>query len=96
MIYGYARVSTDVQGLFNQVAQFQAAGCKAPFCQKISVAMADQPRRKTQVAKLAAGDVVAVPEVDSVSCDTIDHLVNALDMQRVGARLRLLSARLFQ
>src|SRR5450432_1358727 len=88
MIYGYARVSTDVRDLGNRVAQLKAAGCAAIFRAKMIGTHAERPELKKLMAKLDAGDVVIIPAVDLLSRDTTDLLVIARDMQRAGAGLR--------
>lgn len=91
MIYGYARVSTGALDLSNQVAELKAAGCSTIFREKGSCATAERPQLKRLMAKLAVGDVVVIPAVDRLSCDTTDLLVLARDMQRAGAGLRSLA-----
>ena len=91
MIYGYARVSTDTQDLSNQLAQLKAAGCEKVFREKISGATADRLQLKKLMVALARGDVVIIPAVDRLSCDTTDLMVIARDMQRAGAGLRSLA-----
>ena len=91
MIYAYARVSTDAQGLGNEVAQLKAAKCAVIFREKISGATADRPQLKKLMANLSVDDVVIIPAVDRLSRDTTDLLVIARNMQRAGAGLRSLA-----
>ncbi len=44
MIYGYARVSTEVQDLTSQLAQLKTAGCEKVFREKIPGNTADRPQ----------------------------------------------------
>jgi hypothetical protein len=44
MIYGYARVSTDAQGLFNQVAQLKGPGVPPSLRETISGGRAVVPQ----------------------------------------------------
>jgi DNA invertase Pin-like site-specific DNA recombinase len=81
MIYGYARVSTEMQ--------LKAAGCQKIFREKITGTTADRPQLKKQIAVLAHDDVVIIPAVDRLSRDTIDLL--AREMQRAGAGIRSLA-----
>src|SRR5260370_18948534 len=85
MICGYARVSTDAQDLTSQLDQLRAAGCERVFREKIAGATADRPQLKKLMAALTHGDVVVIPAVDPLSCDTTHLLVIARDMQRAGA-----------
>ena len=83
MIYGYARVSTEMQ--------LKAAGCQKIFREKITGTTADRPQLKKQIAVLAHDDVVIIPAVDRLSRDTTDLLIIARDMQRTGAGIRSLA-----
>jgi DNA invertase Pin-like site-specific DNA recombinase len=76
MIYGYARLSTDMQEPNNQVAQPNAGRSAAIFSEKISGATPERSRLKRLMAKLNAGDVVVITAVDRRSRDTTDHLEN--------------------
>jgi DNA invertase Pin-like site-specific DNA recombinase len=44
MIYGYARVSTEVQDLTRSTAQLKAAGCQKIYRNKITGTTADRPQ----------------------------------------------------
>ncbi len=91
MIYGYARVSTDAQGLTGQLSQLKAAGCEKVFRDKLTGATADRPQLRKLMSALSHGDVVIIPAVDRLSRDTTDLLVIARDMQRAGAGIRSLA-----
>jgi DNA invertase Pin-like site-specific DNA recombinase len=91
MLYCYARVSTDAQGVSNQVAQLKVAGCEKMYREKFSGATAERLQLNKLIAKLGAGDMVIIPTVDRLSRDTTDLLVIARDMQRAGAGLRSLA-----
>ena len=67
MLYGYARVSTDAQGLSNQVAQLKAAGCSRIF-------RGEAQRRDRRAAPAQEsdggpypGDVVVIPAIYRLS-----------------------------
>jgi len=60
MVYGYARVSTDGQGVDAQVRQLLAAGAGKVFLGVASGAAADRPQLRRAVAHLKAGDVLTV------------------------------------
>jgi DNA invertase Pin-like site-specific DNA recombinase len=46
MIYGYARVSTEAQGLTGSTARLKAAGCQKILREKITGTTADRPQLK--------------------------------------------------
>jgi hypothetical protein len=85
IIYGYARLSTDVQDLTSQLAQLRAAGCEKMFREEITSTIADRPALRKPMAALNPGKVVIIPAVDRLSRDTTDLLVLAREMQRAGA-----------
>ena len=58
MIYGYARVSTDVQSVAAQVAALTAAGAGKVFREVASGAKTDRAQLHRLLDELAAGDVV--------------------------------------
>ena len=59
MIYGYARVSTDVQDLTNQRTALKAAGCDKIFSDKLTGAHADRPQFQRLLRTVTQGDVVS-------------------------------------
>ncbi|MGC2224242.1 MAG: recombinase family protein [Methylocella sp.] len=92
MIFGYARVSTDIQDLSAQLKELRAAGCERVFKEKPTGATADRPQLKKLLAAAGHGDVVIVAAVDRLSRDTTDLMVIAGDLQKAGAGLRSLAA----
>ena len=52
--YGYSRVSTDAQGLSNQVAQLKAAGCETVFREKITGTHAERPQLEFEASRARA------------------------------------------
>jgi DNA invertase Pin-like site-specific DNA recombinase len=91
VIYGYARVSTEAQGLTSQLAQLKGAGCEKVFREKITGTTADRPQLRKLMAALGHGDVVIIPAVDWLSRDTTDLLIIAREMQKAGAGIRSLA-----
>lgn len=59
MIYGYARVSTDVQDLTNQRTALKAAGCDKIFSDKLTGAYADRPQFQSLLRTVTQGDVAS-------------------------------------
>jgi DNA invertase Pin-like site-specific DNA recombinase len=77
MIYGYTRVSTDVQDLTSRLAQLKAVGCEKVFREKITGTTADRPQLQKLMKALARGDIVITSAVDRLSRDATDLLVIA-------------------
>jgi DNA invertase Pin-like site-specific DNA recombinase len=74
-----------------QLAQLKAAGCEKVFRDKLTGATAERSQLCKLVSTLAAGDVVIIPAVDRLSCNTTDLLVIAREMQQAGAGIRSLA-----
>jgi DNA invertase Pin-like site-specific DNA recombinase len=64
MIIGYARVSTDGQGLDAQDAALRAAGCEKVFAEKVSGAKTDRQQLAKAIAALSEGDTLIVTKLD--------------------------------
>ena len=77
MKYGYARVSTDGQGVAAQVAQLRAAGAAKVFRETASGAKTDRAQLRKALAELEAGDVLMVTRLDRLARSTRD-LLNTL------------------
>lgn len=77
MIYGYARVSTDGQGVAAQVAELTAAGCAKVFSETALGARTERPQLKRAIAVLGEGDVLVVIRLDRLARSTRD-LLNVL------------------
>ncbi|MGD0185556.1 MAG: recombinase family protein [Roseiarcus sp.] len=91
VIYGYARVSGKSRDLAAQLADVKAAGCERIHQEKMSAETAERPQLEKLLAIVGQDDVVMIPAVDRLSCDTTDLLVIARDLQKVGAGLRSLA-----
>ena len=77
-VFGYARVSTNGQGLAGQVAELMAAGCAKVFKEKASGAKTDRPELARVIRGLEDGDVLMVTRLDRLARSTRD-LLNVLD-----------------
>ena len=91
MHFGYARVSTDAQDLFNQRAELTAAGCMKLFSEKITGTRRDRPELGRMLDHLRPGDVVTVTRLDRLARSTRDLLDIAERIQEDGAGLRSLA-----
>jgi DNA invertase Pin-like site-specific DNA recombinase len=90
MIIGYARVSTDGQGLEGQQAALTAAGAERVYSEKISGAVTDRRQLAKAIAALGPGDVLLVTRLDRLARSTRD-LLNTLDtVAKAGAAFRSL------
>jgi DNA invertase Pin-like site-specific DNA recombinase len=78
------RTQFDVE----QTDRGAVAGYEKVFREKVAGTTADRLQFKKLMAVLAHGDVVIIPAVDRLLCDTTDILVIARDTQRAGAGLR--------
>src|SRR5260370_24282662 len=74
VVYGYARVSTDIQSLSAQLAELKAAKCDKIFQEKISGARSDRKQLTRLMAGLAKGDVLIVTRLDRLARSTRDLL----------------------
>ena len=74
MIYGYARVLTDGQGVDTQVRQLSKARCLKVFCEVTSVAETDGVEIHKGLAQFGAGDVLMVTRRDRPARSTRDTL----------------------
>jgi DNA invertase Pin-like site-specific DNA recombinase len=75
MIYGYARVSTDVQSLDAQVDELKAAGCQQVLQEKMSGGGRSDRRGLARVmAKLGKGDTLVVCRLDRLARSSRDLL----------------------
>ena len=78
MLIGYARVSTDAQGLDAQMEVLQAIGCRKIFSEKRSGAVADRKGLAKLLDAASPGDTVVVTRLDRLARSTRD-LLNILD-----------------
>src|SRR5262245_36244679 len=85
MIYGYARVSTDGQSVEAQVAALTAAGAVKVYREVASGAKADRAQLRQVLAKLAAGDVLLVTQLDRLARSTRDWLNTLAAITGIGA-----------
>jgi DNA invertase Pin-like site-specific DNA recombinase len=74
MTYGYARVSTDGQGVDAQVRQLRIAGARQVFCEVASGAKTDRSQLRRALVRLDAGDVLMVTRLNRLARSTRDLL----------------------
>lgn len=91
MIVGYARVSTDGQTLYAQLAALKAAGAERVFSEKQSGAKADRKALAKAIDALGAGDVLLVTRLDRLARSTRDLLNVLATVSEKGAAFRSLS-----
>jgi len=91
LLLGYARVSTDDQGLASQRAELTAAGCSRLFAEKITGTRRDRPELTRLLDHLRPGDVVTVTRLDRLARSTRNLLDIAEQIQSAGAGLRSLA-----
>ena len=90
MIVGYARVSTDGQGLDAQHLALVEAGAEKVYSEKESGAKTDRAQLAKAIAALAEGDCLIVTKLDRLARSTRD-LLNTLDaIGKAGATFRSL------
>jgi DNA invertase Pin-like site-specific DNA recombinase len=90
MIMGYARVSTDGQGLDAQHAALRDAGCAKVFAEKQSGAKTDRQQLARAIAALAAGDTLIVTKLDRLARSTRDLLNTLAAIAEAGATFKSL------
>jgi len=91
MIYGYARVSTDGQGLDAQVKRLRAAGAQKVFRETASGAQTDRPQLRRALSQLTEGDVLSVTRLDRLARSTRDLLNTLATIAGKGAGFRSLN-----
>jgi DNA invertase Pin-like site-specific DNA recombinase len=78
MLLGYARVSTDAQGLAAQMEALKTAGCRRIYSEKRSGADSDRKALAKLLRAASPGDIVVVTRLDRLARSTRD-LLNVLD-----------------
>lgn len=91
MLIGYARVSTDDQGLQLQRGELREAGCERIFEEKQSGARRDRPELRRLMEHLRSGDVLVVTRLDRLARSTRDLLDIAQQLTDIDAGLRSLA-----
>jgi len=79
MIYGYARVSTEMQNLDLQLNSLK--GCDIVYQEKISSKHKDRPELNKLLNRVKCGDIVKVYKLDRLGRSTIE-LINIINMFR--------------
>jgi DNA invertase Pin-like site-specific DNA recombinase len=90
MIYGYARVSTDGQGLDAQQSELRSAGAEKVYSEKISGAITDRPALTKAIGALGNGDVLVVCKLDRLARSTRDLLNTLAEITQRGASFKSL------
>jgi DNA invertase Pin-like site-specific DNA recombinase len=90
-IVGYARVSTDGQGLGAQEAALKAAGANRIFAEKVSGAKTDRRQLQRAIESLGAGDVLVVTRLDRLARSTRDLLNILHQLSERGVSFKSLS-----
>jgi DNA invertase Pin-like site-specific DNA recombinase len=90
MIVGYARVSTDGQGLDAQQAALRNAGVEKVYSEKISGAVTDRAQLAKAIGGLGDGDTLVVSKLDRLARSTRDLLNTLAAIADAGASFRSL------
>ena len=88
MIRGYARVSTDGQGIDAQVKQLRAAGAAKVWRETASGAKTDRAQLRRLLDQLDAGDVLLITRLDRLARSTRDllNILAAIADKKAGFR----------
>ena len=90
-LIGYARVSTSDQNTDTQVERLRAAGCTTVRTEKLSGKSRDSRLELATVLDfLRSGDTLVVVKLDRLGRDTRDVLNIVHELERKGAKLRVL------
>jgi DNA invertase Pin-like site-specific DNA recombinase len=90
MIYGYARVSTDGQGVDAQMRSLRAAGARQVFRETASGTKTDRAQLRRMLAQLGDGDVLMVTRLNRLARSTRDLLNTLAAITGKGAGFRSL------
>ena len=91
MKYGYARVSTADQNNRSQRDVLKAAGCEKVIVDQVSGASATRPKLDKLLAKIEAGDMLAVYRLDRLG-RSLSHLIDVVGgLEAKGAGFQSLS-----
>jgi DNA invertase Pin-like site-specific DNA recombinase len=90
VLIGYARVSTDGQGLEAQQDALKDAGCDRIFSEKESGAKSDRKQLAKALACLEVGDVFVVTKLDRLARSARDLLNTLASVGEAGAAFRSL------
>ncbi len=89
-VFGYARVSTDGQTLYAQIAALKAAGAERVFRETASSVKADRRELGRVLKALGAGDTLLVTRLDRLARSTRDLLNTLHTVSKSGAGFRSL------
>jgi DNA invertase Pin-like site-specific DNA recombinase len=88
MKIGYARVSTQDQGLSLQMDALQKAGCEKIYKEKISGATQDRPELQKMLEHVRDGDVVVIWKLDRLARSLKDLIEMVGKLQSQGVALQ--------
>jgi DNA invertase Pin-like site-specific DNA recombinase len=91
MIFGYARVSTDIQNLDLQVDNLKKAGCTEIFQEKISGSTKERPELNKLLDKLRDGDTIVVWRLDRLGRSLVNIIHLVLELQQKGVTIKGIS-----
>lgn len=93
-IIGYARVSTEEQGLQVQLEQLASVSCDKVFQEKISGAKIDRPQLKIMLDYVREGDTLVICKLDRIARST-KHLLEIVEfLENKGVAFRVLNINL--
>jgi DNA invertase Pin-like site-specific DNA recombinase len=91
MKIGYARVSTQDQGLDLQLKALKNAGCQKIFREKVSGATRNRPEFQRMLDQIRSGDTIIVWKLDRLARSTRDLLNTMEALGDAGAKFQSLS-----
>ena len=101
MIYGYARVSTAIQGkngnsLENQEQELSEYGCDELVKEIYTGTKTDRPEFKKLIDKLQCGDTLIVTKLDRFARTAVDGVQTVKDLLKGGIRVHILNIGLIE
>ena len=101
MIYGYARVSTAMQGrdgnsLEDQVKALEEYGCQEIVQEAFSGKTMDRPQFSLLLDKLQEGDTLVVSKLDRFARTTIDGFQTVQELFNKGVKVHILNMGLIE
>lgn len=90
MIFGYARVSTELQSLDRQIDQLKEANCYEILQEKITGKKKERPELDRLLDKLREGDTVIVSDLTRLSRSVKDLFSLVEVIQKKGANIKSL------
>lgn len=75
MIYGYARVSTNIQSNESQIKQLEENGCETIYSEVFTRRSTDRPELNKLLSRMKSGDTLVVTKLDRLAGNTREILV---------------------